>query len=202
MAHRRTYSARPLDMGSIALNSPPLTPALNFASFSTLQPHKPRHYWQRTTFLALFALVVVSGYIFFVAQPSLSPGAIHTVSDHSAAHAASRGPSELYAEAARKFASLKPAKSKSAPARPQVQLNPAQELAAVSSFLASLPQNIIPSYVDPSKPIDPQLVLNFDTRSPQAAKEIEELVDDVWTRNPVMLYSKVSLRPCQADQQN
>lgn len=71
-----------------------------------------------------------------------------------------------------------------------LQLDQAQELAAVSSFLASLPQNVIPSSVDPTKPIDPHLVLDFDTRSPQAAEEVQSMVDDVWLRNPVMLYCR------------
>jgi hypothetical protein len=75
--------------------------------------------------------------------------------------------------------------------RPQVQLDESQELAAVSSFLASLPQNVIPPSVDPSRPIDPQLVLDFDTRSPRAADGVQEIVEDVWTRNPVILFSKL-----------
>ena len=39
--------------------------------------------------------------------------------------------------------------------------------------------------------LDPQLVLDFDTRSPQAAEELDELVRDVWHRNPVVIFSKV-----------
>jgi hypothetical protein len=66
-------------------------------------------------------------------------------------------------------------------------------LAAVASFLASLPQNVIPSSVDPSRPIDPQLVLDFNTRSPMAANELRETVEDVWIQNPVILFTKVSL---------
>jgi glutaredoxin-related protein len=72
-----------------------------------------------------------------------------------------------------------------------VQLTPAQELAAVSSFLASLPQNVIPLSVDPSNPVDPQLILDFDTTGPRASEEVQNMVDDVWLRNPVFLYSKL-----------
>ncbi|KXN90950.1 hypothetical protein AN958_03017 [Leucoagaricus sp. SymC.cos] len=72
----------------------------------------------------------------------------------------------------------------------QIQLTKAQELAAVSSFLASLPQNQVPSFVDPSTPIDPQLVLDFDVRSPRAHQEVQAMVEDVWSRNPVFLYSR------------
>lgn len=74
----------------------------------------------------------------------------------------------------------------------QVHLTKKEELAAVSSFLASLSsRNHIPPFVDPSSPIDPQLILDFDTRAPWAAKEVQAMVDDVWSRNPVFLYSKV-----------
>ncbi|KIP06967.1 hypothetical protein PHLGIDRAFT_90155 [Phlebiopsis gigantea 11061_1 CR5-6] len=74
---------------------------------------------------------------------------------------------------------------------PPLQLTPEQELAAVTSFLASLPQNVIPSNVDPSLPIDPQLVLDFDTRSSQAMTEVAQLEHDAWVRYPVVLYSKM-----------
>ncbi|KAK7018839.1 glutaredoxin domain-containing protein [Favolaschia claudopus] len=79
--------------------------------------------------------------------------------------------------------------------RPSITLTPEQELAAVSSFLASLPQNVIPLSVDPSLPIDPELVLDFDTRSPRAAEEVERVVEDVWSRNPVLLYGKLYSPP-------
>ncbi|KAL6300482.1 hypothetical protein BKA93DRAFT_819435 [Sparassis latifolia] len=141
-------------------------------------------YWYRTTFLALFVLVLVSGYILLVAQPSLTP-------------LPPSRPSRLSAEAYR-LAALRHKRPPGTAsdyrpnntARPPIQLNATQELAAVSSFLASLPQNVIPSSVDPSQPIDPQLILDFDTRSPQAAEEVETVVQDVWARNPVVLYSK------------
>ncbi|KXN82653.1 hypothetical protein AN958_02330, partial [Leucoagaricus sp. SymC.cos] len=74
-----------------------------------------------------------------------------------------------------------------------VQPTKAQELTAVSGFLASLPQNQIPSFVDPSTPIDPQLVLDFDARSPRAHQEVQAMVQDVWSRNSVFPYSRVML---------
>lgn len=72
-----------------------------------------------------------------------------------------------------------------------LRLDPPQELAAITSFLASLAHNVIPHTVDPTKPIDPQLVLDFDTRGHRAQEEVRAMVDDVWTRNPVFLYSNV-----------
>jgi hypothetical protein len=70
-------------------------------------------------------------------------------------------------------------------------LSPEQELSALTAFMAALPQNVIPTNIDPTQPIDPQLVLDFDTRSPQAEQEIDDLVIDVWMGNPVVLFSKV-----------
>lgn len=75
--------------------------------------------------------------------------------------------------------------------RPQIELTPEQELAAVSSFIISLPsQNVIPSTVDPLVPIDPSLVLDFDTRADGAAAEMKQLAREVWDTNPVVLYYK------------
>jgi hypothetical protein len=72
-----------------------------------------------------------------------------------------------------------------------LHLDPAQELAAVSAFLASVPQNALPSTVDPTRSIDPELVLDFDVSAPSAVDEVRTLVDDFWARNPVVLFSKV-----------
>ncbi|KAH9935773.1 uncharacterized protein B0H18DRAFT_1082437 [Fomitopsis serialis] len=183
MAHRRTPSARFPDLHmygngstlpSPVLESPPFTPAaVSFAALSSIASRKPRSYWYRTTFLALLALVVLSVYILLVAQPSLSsiPAAFDSDS-HPHAH--------LSPDAFR-LAALRHkhpwSSNESTPGRPHVQLNASQELAAVSSFIASLPQNVIPGTVDPSQPIDPQL-------------EVETIVKDVWAQHPVMLYSK------------
>ena len=60
MAHRRGYS-RHLDMGKVSFDAPPLTPPLavfNQFQLDSAPSRKPRQYWQRTTFLALFALIL------------------------------------------------------------------------------------------------------------------------------------------------
>jgi len=77
--------------------------------------------------------------------------------------------------------------------RPQIALTPEQELAALSGFLASLPdQNILPPSVDPSQPIDPQLILDFDTRADGAGAELKRLVAATWETYPVVMYTKPS----------
>jgi len=76
--------------------------------------------------------------------------------------------------------------------RPQVTLTPEEELAALSSFIISLPdQNILPPTVDPSQPIDPQLILDFDTRTDGAEAELKRLVAATWENYPVVMYTKV-----------
>jgi len=186
MAHRRTQSARFPAMGSpVSLESPPMTPTLSLAALGSLASRKPKSYWYRTTFLALFVLVVLSVYVLLVAQPSLSSLPIY-----EAEGSRHRLSPDAYRLAALRHKNSASGSNLSKAGRPQIELDAAQELAAVSSFIASLPQNVIPSSVDPSQPIDPQLVLDFDTRSPQAAEEVATVVSEVWARNPVMLYSK------------
>jgi hypothetical protein len=154
---------------------------------SALQPRKTRY---RSTFIVLSTLLIVSTYIFFARHPSLSSYALRRTDtpavDQLTIALEAMHNSRLSGEmrASRKHKQLL---NKGA----QVILDPAQELAAVSSFLASLPQNVIPLSVDPSVAIDPQLVLDFDTRSFRVTEEVQHMVDDVWLRNPVFLYSKV-----------
>ncbi|KII92558.1 hypothetical protein PLICRDRAFT_103624 [Plicaturopsis crispa FD-325 SS-3] len=142
---------------------------------ATVQPRKPKY---RTTFLALFSLIVLSTYVFFISRPAL---ALAPIRMRTGSNPVPQIPLDAEALPASRLFRLK---------NPQVQLTDAQELAAVSSFIASLPQNVIPSSVDPAKPIDPQLVLDFDTRSARAKQEVEHIVHDVWATNPVMLFSK------------
>ncbi|KAF9497976.1 hypothetical protein BDN71DRAFT_1587909 [Pleurotus eryngii] len=63
--------------------------------------------------------------------------------------------------------------------KPAFEFTPFQELAAVTSFITALPSNTIPPSVNPSTPIDPQ-----------HPEEMTVVEDDVWTRHPVVLYSK------------
>jgi hypothetical protein len=127
------------------------------------------------TLLVLLALIACSAYL-IISYPALAPRSpqvlrnpVTVVKAHWTSHRKLTRPKKLL---------------------PQVQLDEKQELAAVTAFLASLPQNVIPSNVDPSRPIDPQVVLDFDTRTAHAAEEVQALVEDVWVRNPVVLYAK------------
>jgi len=190
----RISSRTPLQVQLLSLpvhtqSQPPiLSPTL--ATFMALvHPRKSRH---RTTFIALLALVCISAYIFFL-HPSLSPSfAFRRTDSPAAGHLAVALEAIRNSRLAAAVGAGNHGKPLSSNAnRTKVELDHAQELAAVSSFLASLPQNVIPLSVDPWQPIDPQLVLDFDTESPRAAEEVQAMVDDVWTRNPVFLYSKL-----------
>jgi len=66
------------------------------------------------------------------------------------------------------------------------------ELGALVGFLAALASNSIPLTVDPNAPLDPQLVLGFDTRSGSAAviAEVRDAVAETWARNPVVIFSE------------
>ena len=147
---------------------------------------RPRKARLRATFFCLFSLIIVTTYVCFVSPPALSPGHPY------------RSKLARLDESWRKFAPnlpTLPGSRLSSSALPDISLSPEQELSALTAFMAALPQNVIPTNIDPAQPIDPQLVLDFDTRTPQAEKEIDDLVIDVWISNPVVLFSKVREHP-------
>ncbi|KAF7322053.1 Glutaredoxin domain-containing protein [Mycena kentingensis (nom. inval.)] len=147
--------------------------SLPFAVVAALQPKRTRN---RTSILALLALVSLAGFVLCSYFP------ITTLTEQVVLAADAR---QRALNASKKQYSYKQN------ARQPVSLSPAQELAAVASFLASLPQNVIPPSVDPAVPIDPELVLDFDTRAPSALEEVNRVVEYVWAQNPVMLYCKL-----------
>ncbi|KAI0317071.1 hypothetical protein OF83DRAFT_1172309 [Amylostereum chailletii] len=131
------------------------------------------------TIVGLLSLFIVIIYIFFFFQPSL---AAPTNPRFSGAHSWRRHATGEYRQHLMVF--------QSSPSCPQITLSPSQELASLTSFIAAHPQNVIPPDVDLSLPIDPELILGFNTRGPHAQEELEELVRDVWRRNPVVLFCK------------
>ena len=188
----------PTSMSHSQLTSHPHIAAL----IAAFHPRKPK---QRTTFAALILLVCLTTYI-FIAHSSVSPAlalrnarsgdARGTTSEQLALaletiqNARLKEAARLKSLAASSTASS--SKSSHAADAQELTMSPSEELAAITFFLASLPQNVIPHTVDPKKPIDPQLVLDFDTRGAKAKEELDALVEDVWSRNPVFMWSKVS----------
>lgn len=71
-------------------------------------------------------------------------------------------------------------------------LTPGQELGVLVAFMAAIKANMLPSDIDPSKPLDPQLVVGFDTRAEGAEKELEAVVEETWSNYPVVMFSQVT----------
>lgn len=73
-----------------------------------------------------------------------------------------------------------------------LKLTLAEELGAVVAYLTSLGANArIPNTIDPSRPIDAELILGFNTRSARASAEVAELVRETWEINPVVMFGEV-----------
>ncbi|KAF8444788.1 hypothetical protein L210DRAFT_3530974 [Boletus edulis BED1] len=151
--------------------------------------HRVKH---RTALLALFSLFTFSCYLLFIAYPSLnlSRSLLTHVPDHGRPHEShfpdhsSDQHTPPLREVTNRFRPVRPT-------RPTLALSPKEELAALSAFIAALPRNVLPPSVDPNTPLDPQLVLDFDPRSESAKDELDRLVDHIWTRFPVMLFTKL-----------
>jgi len=73
------------------------------------------------------------------------------------------------------------------PRREFVFQSSADELGVLVGFLSSFASNALPLHVDPNKSLDPDLVLEFDPRSPTGNEDLQEHVRDVWIQYPVVL---------------
>ena len=173
LRHGMPYAGMPHAMGNLQI--PTLGPPPNVSLFPwLLDSLHPRKFRLRATLLCLLSLISITTYICLISPPSHSFEPRHHHPPHW-----------------RNLAAQFPLPPPGPPPRPDVLLSPEQELGALTAFMAALPQNVIPSNIDPSQPIDPQLVLDFDTRSPEAVDEIDDVVLGVWMNNPVVLFSKV-----------
>ncbi|KAF4567239.1 hypothetical protein EYR36_010857 [Pleurotus pulmonarius] len=150
-----------------------------------------RHRRFQSTFLVLIALIGLSAYIIFLSTPTLRT--LHSASGVDIAHMDTQPIAPKHRQQSGK-AHHGHHVTKNSPSLPIPVLTPALELAAITSFLTSIHDahmNMLPPTVDPSKTIDPQLVLDFDiTRNPRAKEELQSLQENVWSRNPVVLYAK------------
>lgn len=154
--------------------------------------HRAKH---RTALIALFSLLTFTCYLLFVAYPSLelSRSLLTHVRDHDRPH----GHEESHLQDQpptkhHKGQHLQPVP----PPRLPLSLSPTEELAALSAFIAALPHNVLPPTVNPDLPLDPQLVLDFDPRSDSAREELDRVMEQVWSRFPVMLFTKVTYMLC------
>ena len=78
--------------------------------------------------------------------------------------------------------------------------HPEMELGAVVAFITLLASNSLPLTIDPSHHIDPELVLGFNTHAAdtKVQREVEAIIEDTWTHNPVVIFSEVRLGPIAA----
>ncbi|KAH7339798.1 hypothetical protein B0J17DRAFT_716795 [Rhizoctonia solani] len=84
-----------------------------------------------------------------------------------------------------------PQRQNTANAEP-LHLTPAMELGALVAFLTDrAAENALPSTIDPQQQIPADVMLDFDTRSDFAQLEVDDLVQDTWMRNPIVIFSKV-----------
>ncbi|CAE6483650.1 unnamed protein product [Rhizoctonia solani] len=84
-----------------------------------------------------------------------------------------------------------PQQKSTASAEP-LNLTPAMELGALVAFLTDrAAENALPLTIDPQQQIPADVMLDFDTRSDFAQLEVDDLVQDTWMRNPVVILSKV-----------
>ncbi|KAL4080395.1 hypothetical protein V8B97DRAFT_1932190 [Scleroderma yunnanense] len=187
--HRRNLSSRPsLPSHHSPGNSPGMSaPLLPSSVAHSIYPHKRDRTKHRATILALFALVALSCYILFITNPSLSSKS-RVYDDHGALAYKDFVGSTHHAGPTRR---PQPIYQPVLPPSPQLTLTPSEELAALSAFLAALPHNRLPPAVNPNQPLDPQLILDFDTGGESAREELSRVVDDMWTRHPVVLFAKL-----------
>ncbi|KIK98486.1 hypothetical protein PAXRUDRAFT_823846 [Paxillus rubicundulus Ve08.2h10] len=185
-------SSRSLCNGT--MSSLPLPVTSLFHPFHSPRKHRLKH---RTILFALFGLVAFTCYLLFISGTTLDieKSLLTHVQDHDRV----RAPSDLRQLAVNpnpvvpnsRYQKNQQHLQPVPPLRPQISLSPSEELAALSAFLAALPYNVIPTTVDPNRPLDPQLVLDFDTRSETSKEELDKVIDEVWTRYPVMLFTKL-----------
>jgi hypothetical protein len=70
------------------------------------------------------------------------------------------------------------------------QLEPQEELAALLAFITSTTANALPD-LDPSEPLEPSVILDFDWSSPRARSDLDIMIDDIKSRYPVVLIGRM-----------
>ncbi len=143
----------------------------------------------RFAFIGLFSLLILASFTLLSFNPSRGiavgaerPGAVKLPYDAFERYRAST---------ANSYSSHRNHASR--PTYEPITFTPQQELAALLSFITALPSNALPQSVDPSKPIDPELIVDFDVRKErdEVERELAVMESSVWEMYPVILFSKV-----------
>ncbi|KAF8520414.1 hypothetical protein BU17DRAFT_46798 [Hysterangium stoloniferum] len=148
--------------------------AFSFSTLAAIFNPATRRFRIRPSLMALFMLLILA--VFCILHQHLNDSALaFSKSPESPPHP---------------FVNHLPHRTLRPPRLPQIKLSTEEELAATISFMAALASNSLPDSIDPSSPIDPDLILEFDTRSLKASNELKQVVEETWTRLPVVLLSK------------
>lgn len=70
------------------------------------------------------------------------------------------------------------------------QLTPDEELAALLAFITSTTANALPP-LDPTVPLEPSVILDFDYTKSTAQSDLKILMEDVISRYPVVLVGRM-----------
>ncbi|CAE7202937.1 unnamed protein product [Rhizoctonia solani] len=192
------HSLTPLLDASSFLEFPP---PLAMPSFALPSHAKPRLAGTATSFFSSFSKkhqrlsAVLLLFLSLAALFSFIFGAPHSSSSFIAyQRATGRQPTASY-PLSRAFKetgrAVTPQRKNVVTAEP-LHLTPAMELGALVAFITDrAAENALPSTIDPQQQIPADVMLDFDTRSDFAQLEVDDLVQDTWMRNPVVIFSKV-----------
>ncbi|KAG8687397.1 hypothetical protein FRC11_007297 [Ceratobasidium sp. 423] len=184
---------------NILVSPPPRSPSA-MPSFALPPQTRPRLTSTATSFFGslsrkhqrLSAALLL--FLSFAAFFSFLFGGQHDASSFIAYHRATRGHPTASYPLSRAFKET----NRAIPQRKEVtiteplNLTPAMELGALVAFLTDrAAENALPSTIDPQQQIPADVMLDFDTRSDFAQLEVDDLVQDTWMRNPIVVFSKV-----------
>ncbi|KAL5531016.1 hypothetical protein ACEPAG_3892 [Sanghuangporus baumii] len=189
----------------LPVKSPHFSPASTSSYLASLPTRAHASVRRRATFLALLALIALCTWTLFTsslgdtqshARP-YSQGVVRNWKDwrNQAQNREGDERARLLSSASfRAAAANSPAmhtvESNSAVHVSSLELSPEDELAALTAFIAALPWNALPSHVDPSRPLDPTIILDFDPSHRRARDELVALRRETWQLNPVVLFGK------------
>ncbi|CAE6499218.1 unnamed protein product [Rhizoctonia solani] len=171
-------------MPSFALPSQ-AKPRLTATSTSFLSSLSRKHQRLSAALLLFLSLAAFFSFIF---------GGQHDASSFIAYQRATRSqptPSYPLSRAFKETNQVTPQRKEVSIAEP-LNLTPAMELGALVAFLTDrAAENALPLTIDPQQQIPADVMLDFDTRSDFAQLEVDDLVQDTWMRNPIVIFSKV-----------
>ncbi|KAL5513632.1 hypothetical protein ACEPAH_4031 [Sanghuangporus vaninii] len=184
----------------LPVKSPHLSPTSSSSYLASLPRRAHASVRRRATFLALLALIALCTWTLFTsslgdAQSHARPysqGVMRNWKDwrNQAQNREGDERARLLSSASFRSVANSPAMHTVSTELSSLELSPEDELAALTAFIAALPWNALPSHVDPSRPLDPTIILDFDPSHRRARDELVALRRETWQLNPVVLFGK------------